>query len=380
MPFGGGHVTAGRVRAEKARGGVAPLAQETPVRRAALCTAPLSPECAPFQSASHPLNSAYPFLPKVGMTLIIERTMLFADLRGSTGLYESMGNAEATRLVTQSVTLAARVVDLCGGTVVKTLGDGLMAIFETSAAAVQAAAEMHDALERIGSAANQSVRLKLQVALARGEVVEMAGDFFGDAVNVAARLLDHAGDNETLATSVVIDELTSENRASFRSLDKMQLRGRIEPVHVYLLDNHRPDSDTTAYADLGAASPDPEGIRLSWFDLNRVYSTSSLPVVLGRSPQATYCIDDARVSRTHARIDWHGGSFQLIDLSFNGTYVRFRNDTEVVSLRRGTCTLHGSGTIGLGASPSDPQAPCVKFEIMRFSDTQPQIPSDLSSS
>ncbi|MES2886719.1 MAG: adenylate/guanylate cyclase domain-containing protein [Pseudomonadota bacterium] len=313
------------------------------------------------------------------MTLIIERTMLFADLRGSTGLYESMGNAEATRLVTQSVTLAARVVDLCGGTVVKTLGDGLMAIFETSASAVQAAAEMHDALERIGSAANQSVRLKLQVALARGEVVEMAGDFFGDAVNVAARLLDHAGDNETLATSVVIDELTSENRASFRSLDKMQLRGRIEPVHVYLLDTHRPDSDTTAYADLGAASPDPEGIRLSWFDLNRVYSTSSLPVVLGRSPQATYCIDDARVSRTHARIDWHGGSFQLIDLSFNGTYVRFRNDTEVVSLRRGTCTLHGSGTIGLGASPSDPQAPCVKFEIMRFSDTQPQIPSDLSS-
>jgi adenylate cyclase len=100
--------------------------------------------------------------------------------------------------------------------------------------------------------------------------------------------------------------------------------------------------------------------------------------VLGRSPQATYCIDDARVSRTHARIDWHGGSFQLIDLSFNGTYVRFRNDTEVVSLRRGTCTLHGSGTIGLGASPIDAQAPCVKFEVMRFSDTQPQIPQELS--
>jgi adenylate cyclase len=313
------------------------------------------------------------------MTIIVERTLLFADLRGSTGLYESIGNAEATRLVTQSVTLAARVVDRCGGTVVKTLGDGLMAIFEGSLAAVQAASEMHDALERIGSAADHSVRLKLQVALARGEVVEMASDYFGDAVNVAARLLDHAGDNETLATSVVIEGLPAESRAGFRSLDKMQLRGRIEPVHVFLLDTHRSaDSDTTAYADLGGGAPDPEGIRLSWFNLSRVYSPGSLPVVLGRSPQATYCIDDARVSRTHARIDWHGGSFQLIDLSYNGTYVRFGNGDEVVSLRRGTCTLHGSGTIGLGAAPTDAQAPGVKFEIMRFSDTQPQIPPDLA--
>lgn len=314
------------------------------------------------------------------MTLIIERTMLFADLRGSTGLYESIGNAEATRLVTQSVTLAARVVDRCGGTVVKTLGDGLMAIFNDSPAAVQAASEMHDALERIGSASDHSVRLKLQVALARGEVVEMAGDYFGDAVNVAARLLDHAGDNETLVTSVVLEGLPPKDRADFRSLDRMQLRGRIEPVHVYLLDTHRNlDSDTTAYADLGGSTPDPEGIRLSWFDLTRVYSPSNLPVVLGRSPQATYCIDDARVSRTHARIDWHSGSFQLIDLSYNGTFVRFgNNDVEVVSLRRGTCTLHGSGTIGLGASPADAAVPCVKFEVMRFSDTQPQLPKDLS--
>ena len=59
--------------------------------------------------------------------------------------------------------------------------------------------------------------------------------------------------------------------------------------------------------------------------------------------------------------------------------MRFgNNDVEVVSLRRGTCTLHGSGTIGLGASPADAAVPCVKFEVMRFSDTQPQLPKDLS--
>ncbi|MBX3608116.1 MAG: adenylate/guanylate cyclase domain-containing protein [Piscinibacter sp.] len=311
------------------------------------------------------------------MTQLVERTILFADLRGSTALYESMGNAEATAVVTQSVSLLARIVANHGGQVVKTLGDGLMAMFEAPPAAVLAADDMHESMERIGGpgarpAANLPQPLKLQVALARGEVVEMAGDVFGDAVNVAARLLDHAGDNETLLTANVLAGLDEEQRARFRSLDRMQLRGRVEPVHVHLLEarRHGFDPAATAFGDIAPAA-EPEGIRLVWLDVNRVYSGASLPIVLGRSPQATYCIDDTRVSRLHARVDWHGGTFQLTDLSYNGTYVRFDHDPEVISLRRGTCTLHGSGLIGLGTPPVDEQSPCVRFEVIKFADTQP---------
>jgi hypothetical protein len=222
------------------------------------------------------------------------------------------------------------------------------------------------------------VPLKLQVGLAHGEVVEMGGDVFGDAVNVAARLLDHAGDNETLATVTVVEQLGEWERARFRSLDRMQLRGRVEPVHVYLQEPVRRFGDTaaTAYGDMLIPVSEPEGIRLIWLDLNRIYAGTSLPVILGRSPQATYIIDDTRVSRSHARIDWHGGTFQLVDLSYNGTYVRFDNDPEVISLRRGACTLHGSGVIGLGAPPSEPISPCVRFEVLKFADTQRQGPFD----
>ena len=311
------------------------------------------------------------------MTQIVERTILFADLRGSTALYESMGNAEATAIVTQSVALAARIVGNLGGQVVKTLGDGLMAMFESPAVAMQAADEIHESMERIGApgrAGATTQPLKLQVGIAHGEVVEVAGDVFGDAVNVAARLLDHAGDNETLVTANVIAGVADEDeRGRFRSLDRMQLRGRVEPVHVYLMEGARRFGDTaaTAFGEFAAPASEPEGIRLVWLDLNRIYSGTSLPVVLGRSPQATYCIDDTRVSRSHARIDWHGGTFQLTDLSYNGTYVRFDHDPEVISLRRGTCTLHGSGVIGLGAPPSDAVGPSVRFEVMKFSDTQP---------
>jgi class 3 adenylate cyclase len=315
------------------------------------------------------------------MTEIVERTVLFADLRGSTAMYETLGNSDATAVVTQSIALMAQIIALHEGRVVKTLGDGLMAMFVSAGKAVTAADDMHESLERIGApgdgALNPRARLvplRLQVGLARGEVIEMSGDVFGDAVNVAARLIDHAGDNETLVTSNVLDALVDVEQARFRSLDRMQLRGRVEPVHVYLLESMRRFGDTaaTAFGDFAPTAPEPEGIRLIWLDQNRIYAGTSLPVVLGRSPQATYIIDDTRVSRSHARIVWHGGTFQLTDLSYNGTYVRFDHDPEVISLRRGSCTLHGSGLIGLGASPTDPASASVRFEIMKFADTQPQ--------
>jgi class 3 adenylate cyclase len=322
------------------------------------------------------------------MTQTYERTILFADLRGSTSLYESLGNAEASAVVTQSVALLARIVAQRGGMVVKTLGDGLMAMFNEPTAGVASAIEMHDALERWDGPAREPQTpqqprlppLKLQVALAHGEVVEMSGDVFGDAVNVAARLLDHAGDNETLATQTVIEGLSEPEQERFRSLDRMQLRGRVEPVHVHLLEPARRfgDTEATMFGEILAA-PAPEGIRLVWLDLNRIYAGTSLPVVLGRSPQATYCIDDTRVSRSHARVDWHGGTFQLTDLSYNGTFVRFANDTQTVSLRRSTCTLHGSGIITLGAPVSDVTAPAVRFEVMKFSDTQPHGARDFGA-
>lgn len=313
------------------------------------------------------------------MTRIAERTVLFADLRGSTSLYEKLGNAEATSVVTHTVnSLAGSVLDL-RGQVVKTLGDGLMAVFELPAPGLQAAIQMHETLEVLvarGSAHGASAglrALRLQVALARGEVVEMNGDCFGDAVNVAARLLDHAGDNETLITEEVFKGLDKLNQARFRSLDWMHLRGRAEPVHVHLLGGKRAAGDAAATA-FGAAvetTGEPEGIRLTWQRTQRLVASDRLPIVLGRSPQSAFCVDDSRVSRQHARLDWQGGVFSLTDLSINGTFVRFANEDEVVSLKRGTCTLHGSGLIGLGSTPSIASSAAVKFEVVRFGDTQP---------
>ena len=322
------------------------------------------------------------------MTRVVERTVLFGDLRGSTAMYERLGNAAASAVVTQSVALLARVVERHHGQVVKTLGDGLLAVFTSSANAVAASDDMHESLERIAAPPERGVPspvrivpLKLQIGLAVGEIVELSGDVFGDAVNVAARLLDHVGDNETLATAAVLDGLDPVQRIRFRNLDRLQLRGRVEPVHVHLLEARRVsgDAETTVFGEMAPAASEPEAIRLVWLDMNRIYAGPSLPVVLGRSPTATYIIDDTRVSRSHARIDWHGGTFALIDLSYNGTYVRFDRDPEVIALRRGNCTLHGSGVISLGTPPVDAMSPSVRFEIMKFADTQRHPADDLDA-
>lgn len=312
------------------------------------------------------------------MTQIRQRTVLFADLRGSTALFETLGNAEATSVVTHTIGQMGLAVDGAGGRIVKTLGDGLMAVFEAPTAALDAAVAMHDALDLLVAMGRQrgaspGLRaLRLQVAISYGEVVEMNGDCFGDAVNVAARLIDHAGDNETLVTAECREALALRWRNRFRSLDLINLRGRAEPVHVHVLEAASgADPAATQFGEPAFAPPEPDGIRLTWLDLDRMFDTQQLPIVLGRSTTAAFCITDARVSRSHARIDWHAGSFTLTDLSFNGSYVRFASSGEVLALRRNACTLHGSGAIGLGSSPADLDAPVVRFEVLHFADTQP---------
>lgn len=304
------------------------------------------------------------------MTTISERTVLFADLRGSTSLFESLGNTEATSLVTNCVTSLGQCVAEMGGTVVKTLGDGLMAVFVEPVDGVRAASRMHEALERIVARGKQrggspGLRvLRLQVAVAHGEVVEMSKDCFGDAVNVSARLIDHAGDNETLITSEVLSRLPAGLRTPFRSIDRITLRGRVEPVAVHGSGGKRAsDAAVTEFGETDTGTA-PETIRLVWNGLERLFSNAQMPAVLGRSVQATFCVDDARVSRSHARINWHGGSFQITDLSYNGTYVQFAAG-EIINLRRSSCTLHGSGAIGLGGTPIDPTSASVRFSVLR---------------
>ncbi|MES2088758.1 MAG: adenylate/guanylate cyclase domain-containing protein [Pseudomonadota bacterium] len=307
-----------------------------------------------------------------------ERAIMFADIRGSTALYLRLGNSEAATVITHSLAMLGQIVAKHGGRVVKTLGDGLMAVFEDAERSVEAAANAQDSLDRLAPISRETMpskgpALKLKVALAWGETVEVDGDCFGVAVNVAARILDLAGDNETLTTGPLIRELPSDQQERFRSIDSLHLRGRKEPVPVLRMESIRfGDTESTMIVG-GAANTDmPDGLRLTWQGTERIFSTASMPLVLGRSPQASFCVSDSRVSRSHVRIESHSGHIYLSDLSYNGTHVKFDHDDRILTLRRGTCTLHGSGVICMGSPPTDTTATQIHFEVLSFSDTLPQ--------
>ena len=133
-----------------------------------------------------------------------EVTVVFADLTGSTGVFEALGNAKATQAITRLTDWLGKVCTARNGQVVKNLGDGVLMVFAKSTDAVEAVTDIQRAhTERIKTWPDK-LKMHLQVGLARGEVIEQAGDYFGDAVNVASRLSDLSGPDQILATYVVI--------------------------------------------------------------------------------------------------------------------------------------------------------------------------------
>ena len=258
-----------------------------------------------------------------------------------------------------------------------------MAVFETPAPAVHAADEMHDSLDRIVHARPRARRppalRALQAAGRRWRTARSSrcrGDCFGDAVNVAARLLDHAGDNETLVTAERARPACRDlEQARFRSLDRMQLRGRVEPVHVYLLEGaplrrHRRHG-LRRHAALRA---EPEGIRLIWLDLNRVYAGPQ--PAGGARPQPAGHLLHRRLARlalacAHRLARRHLPAHRP-QLQRHLRALRPR-PARSSSLRRGSCTLHGSGIDRPGRLATDPSsAHACASRSLHFADTQPR--------
>ena len=299
-----------------------------------------------------------------------EVTVVFADLTGSTGVFEALGNAKATQVITRLTDWLGKVCVARGGKVVKNLGDGVLMVFPRSAHAVEAVTEMQRLhTERIKTWPD-SLRMHLQIGLAQGAVIEQSGDLFGDAVNLASRLSDLSGPDQILASDTVIHELPADTLVRFRSLGPMNIRGRVESCLV-----HRVEWQNEVLSDFftvpAGLTPSPfkrtvpEGgsIGLSWLDLSADFASTELPIHIGRVAQAQFIINDPRVSRLHAKITWRAGKFYLADLSSYGTWVRFASGTEIVALRRQECVLLVAGEIALGAPFEDFSVPTVSFKF-----------------
>ncbi|MFT4243321.1 MAG: adenylate/guanylate cyclase domain-containing protein [Acidovorax sp.] len=297
-------------------------------------------------------------------------TVVFADLSGSTSLYEAVGNERATKAVTDLTQWIGESVQAHGGRVVKILGDGVLGIFGDAASAMSAMAEMLRTHQvRLGRWP-LSLRMGIRVGVASGDVVDVDGDCYGDAVNVASRLCERAGPAEIWATEASVLLAASAPDVWYRKLGLMEIRGKTEQLMLYQVEwreNEEPDS-LTMQAALASnfAPPEPpaaQQIHFVWRGVNMAFTSSDAPVHVGRATQAQLCVNDPRVSRLHARIDWRNGGFILTDMSSFGTWVCFDGSDTPVRLRRDACILHGAGRIALGVSFSEPSAPVMDFQV-----------------
>ncbi len=292
-------------------------------------------------------------------------TVIFADLVGSTGIYERLGDEAASRLVTQFTARMGVAVEQHNGRVVKLLGDGLFALFAEPADAVSASIAIQQQLrDEPMLAGAQGPPVQVQIGIESGDVVEIDGDCFGDTVNTAARLADLAGAGQVLTTENVWSVLIAMQQSFLRSIGPMYLRGKAEASQVYRVEwqpSHS-DDETMVRRSMFAALPDLR-LELS-FGARRVrIGANSGKITIGRSREASLTVDDPRVSRVHASLVWGGGQFILSDASTSGTWVYHGNLDEAVVLRRTECILAGNGIFVPGCQRGADDAPVIAFSV-----------------
>jgi class 3 adenylate cyclase len=173
---------------------------------------------------------------------ITSLTFLFTDLRGSTELYERVGDLVAFDLVRAHFQVLNEIVATEAGAVVKTIGDAVMATFSTPDRAVAAALRMREAMHRLNDGRNGNGHdLLLKIGIHEGPclavVLNDRQDYFGTTVNIASRVQGLADSRSILATGPVVQHPQASNLLAISGLtpvaQRRALRGIAEELAVY---------------------------------------------------------------------------------------------------------------------------------------------------
>jgi class 3 adenylate cyclase len=173
---------------------------------------------------------------------ITSLTFLFTDLRGSTELYERVGDLAAFDLVKTHFGILNEIVGAEAGAVVKTIGDAVMATFPTPDRALVAAMRMRDAMLRL-NAERGNEDLLLKIGIHEGPCIAVSlnerQDYFGQTVNIASRVQHLATSREIFATGSVLHDPRASHVLKDRGLKPMSqtvtLRGITDQISIFTI-------------------------------------------------------------------------------------------------------------------------------------------------
>jgi len=277
-----------------------------------------------------------------------EVAILFADVVGSTQLYDKFGDTKASETVARCLDVMKDATHKFNGTVIKTIGDEVMSTFPSVDDAMSAAAQMQARISADQDAGEDRIPVSIRIGCHFGPVVEEQNDIFGAAVHTANRMTSQAKAKQIVMSGTTVEQMGSEWAAQTRQIDIATVRGRVGEVALFEL-LWQPDEATSMLPTLGWESRTQTANRLvvSFRDTTIEVTDLKKHINMGRADDNDLVVKGNLISRIHARIEKRRGRFMLIDQSTNGTFLQ--SDTgEETFVRRDSTELVGEGIIGLG--------------------------------
>lgn len=294
--------------------------------------------------------------------------ILFADIAGSTRLYEKLGDVIAHECVVQSLEAVSRVVGGYKGVVVEIIGDELMCYFESTAAACHAACAIQSEFEDFRTTHGHTIGLR--IGFHAGPTKLDFGHPFGDTVNVAARVAAMAHSGQILTTEDTVRQMPPELQNLCRVYNRVHVKGKSEPLDMREVIWNKDDATsifTPANRGRAADTPSPE-IELICNGKSLRLREASMPFLIGRGEHCNLVVASDTASRSHARLEARFGEFVLIDHSTNGTYIKTEpgkrtDDGLDFHLHHREWTVAGNGEICLGRPIRAGDLSIISFRI-----------------
>ncbi len=289
------------------------------------------------------------------------RAVLFADIAGSTRLYDSLGDTQAKKLVDECIGLMRVIVRKYGGRVIKTIGDEVMCVLPDADCACLAATDMQHQIS--GLAPVSGVKRAIRAGFHVGVVLEENNDVFGDTVNLAARMVGLAKAMQIITTRATVEQLSPLLKYSTRNIAALSIRGKGQDVEVCeVLWQGSEELTMTTASIMKPKAPRKTWLHLRCGNAELVLEQANSTLVLGRDASCEVVVADRKASRQHARIERRQDKFFLIDQSTNGTFVVLPAEAEI-TLRHEELMLRGQGVIAFGRSVSESIEDTVSFAV-----------------
>ena len=286
------------------------------------------------------------------MTAAAEKklSILFADVVGSTQLYESLGDERARETVHQCLQVMKQATENFGGTVIKTMGDEVMSTFPSADDALNAANQMQQRITNTVRIDAQGTHAAIRIGCHYGAVQREERDISGVAVHTANSMTSQAKAGQILTTTAVVEQLSPQWKALVRQIDVSTPKGQSDEVAVFEV-LWQPEEATNMLPSIDPGHRTPartSRLCLRFRDQEVIVGDKGkVTVTMGRADENDVVIKGNLISRIHARVDAARNRFVLVDESTNGTFIQ-QDGKEEIYLRRDSAVLTGSGVISMG--------------------------------